>query len=79
MNYALKNHLANSTYTPMTIAKEDILDIHMLVLRPLEFQAKINNWIYRHPTWFLDYTSVLTNSIALQGLPNAPRNIFPNH
>jgi hypothetical protein len=32
MNYALAIHLANSTYTPMKIAKEEILDIHMLVL-----------------------------------------------
>jgi hypothetical protein len=32
MNYALTIHLANSTYTPMTIAKEEILDNHVLVL-----------------------------------------------
>ena len=45
----------------------------------MEFQPKMNNWNYCHSTWFLDYTSVLANSVVLQGLPNAPRNLFPNH
>jgi hypothetical protein len=37
MNYALKIHLANS---PMTIAKEEILDIHMLVLSSVGISSK---------------------------------------
>jgi hypothetical protein len=40
MNYALTIHLANSTYTPMTIAKEEILDIHMLVLGSVGIASK---------------------------------------
>ena len=46
---------------------------------PLEFQPKMKNWIYRHSTGFLNYTSVLTNSVILLGLPNDPRNLFPNY
>jgi len=40
MNYALTIHLANSTYTPMTIAKEEILDTHMLVLSSVGISNK---------------------------------------
>jgi hypothetical protein len=40
MNYALTIHLANSTYTPMTIAKEEILDILMLVFSSLGISRK---------------------------------------
>jgi hypothetical protein len=32
--------LANSTYTPMTIAKEEIRDIHMLVLSSVGISNK---------------------------------------
>ena len=46
---------------------------------PLEFQPKMKNWIYHHSTGFLNYTSVLSNSAILLGLPNAPRNLFPNY
>ena len=42
---------------------------------PLEFQPKMKNWIYHHSTGFLNYTSVLSNSAILLGLPNAPRNL----
>ena len=45
----------------------------------LEFQPKVKNWIYHHSTGFLNYTSVLSNSAILLGLPNAPRNLFPNY
>jgi hypothetical protein len=41
--------------------------------------SKMKNWIYPHPTGFLNYTSVLSNSVILLGLPNAPRNLFPNY
>ena len=46
---------------------------------PLEFQPKMKNWIYHHSTGFLNYTSVLSNSTILLGLPNAPQNFFPNY
>jgi hypothetical protein len=45
---------------------------------PLEFQPKMKNWIYHH-YWIPKYTSVLSSSAILQGLPNAPRNLFPNY
>ena len=55
--------ICNPTYT----TREEIL-----LCVPLEFQPKMKNWIYRHSTGFLSYTSVLTDSIILLGLPNAP-------
>ena len=39
----------------------------------------MKNWIDHHSTGFLNYTSVLSNSALLLGLPNAPRNLFPNY
>jgi len=33
----------------------------------------------RHSTGFLNYTNVPINSAILLGLPNAPRNLFPNY
>jgi hypothetical protein len=46
---------------------------------PLEFQPKMKNRIYHQSTGFLNYTSVISNSAILLGLPNAPRNLFPNY
>ena len=46
---------------------------------PLEFLPKMKNWIYHYSTGFLNYTSVFSNSAILLGLPNAPRNLFPNY
>jgi hypothetical protein len=46
---------------------------------PLEFQPKMKNRIYHQSTGFLNYTSDLSNSAILLGLPNAPRNLFPNY
>ena len=43
-----------------------------LLCVPLEFQPQMENWIYRHSTGFLSYTSVHTNSVILLGLPNTP-------
>jgi hypothetical protein len=34
---------------------------------PLEFQPKMKNWNCRHSIGFLNYTSVLTNSVILLG------------
>jgi hypothetical protein len=53
---------------------KDVLDNHRSVFVPLEMK----NWIYRHSTKFLNYTSVLTNSLIVLGAPNEPRNLFPN-
>ena len=35
--------------------------------------------IFRHSTGFINCTSVLTNSVILMGLPNAPQNLFSNY
>jgi hypothetical protein len=42
---------------------------------PLEFQPEMKNWIFRHSTGFLNYASVVTNSIILLGLPKVQRNL----
>jgi hypothetical protein len=36
----------------------------------------MNNWIFRHSTGFLNWTSVLTNSVMLLVLANVPRHLF---
>jgi hypothetical protein len=58
-----------------------IIQIQVGLLHTLEFQPKRKNWIYHHSTGFLNCTSVLSNSVTciLLGLPNAPRNLFPNY
>jgi len=76
---SIDNSLDNPTYTPTTLTKEEILEIIGLFYVPLEFQPKMKNCIHCHSTGFLNYTSVLSNSVVLLGLPNAPRNIFPNY
>ena len=71
----------NSLDNPTTLTKEEIpaQTIIDLFCFPLEFQPKMKNWIFRHSTAFLNYTSVLTNSAILLDLPNAPRNLFSNY
>ena len=44
---------------------------------PLEFQPSLKNWIYRHSTGFLNYTTVHANNVMFLGLSNAPHNLFP--
>ena len=50
-----------------------------LFLCSFEISTKDEELDLRHSTGFLNYTSVLTNSVILLGLPNAPRNLFPNY
>jgi len=50
------------------------VDNHRYVWCSLEFQPKMENWIYRHSADFLNYTNVLTNSVILLGLLNVPQN-----
>jgi hypothetical protein len=69
--------LGNPTYTPTTLTKEESWTIIRLFYVLLEFQPKMKNWIYHHSPGFLNYTSVLTDSVILPGPPNAPRNLFP--
>ena len=62
-----------------TLTKEEILENHRLFYVPLKLQPKMKNWIYHHSTGFLNYTSVLSNSAILLGLPNTARHLFPNY
>ena len=48
---------------PTTLTKEEIQTIIGLCYIALEFQPKKKNWIYRHSTGFINYTSVLTNRL----------------
>jgi len=77
----IDNLLDNPTYTPPTITKEEILDNHRYVL--CSFGISTNDeeldLPYHHSTGFLNYTSVISNSVILLSLPNAPRNIFSNY
>jgi hypothetical protein len=71
--------LATLHIPPRHLRKRKSWTIVSLCYVPLEFQSKMKNWIYRHSTGFLNYTSVLSNSAMLLGMPNAPRNLFPNY
>ena len=76
----LDNSLGNPTFIPRRhLWKRKSWTIIGLFYIPLEFQPKMKNWIYHHSTGFLNYTSVLSNSTILLGLPNAPLNLFPNY
>jgi hypothetical protein len=88
----IDNLLGNPIHTPTIFTKEEIVCNHRSVLYsfgistkdeeldlPSQFQPRMKNWIYRHSTGFLNYIGILTNSVILLGLPNAPRNIFPNY
>jgi hypothetical protein len=77
----IDNSLDNPTYTPDDNYERGPKSwtIIGLFYVPLEFQPKMKNWIYHHSTGFLNYTSVLSNSVILLGLPNAPRDLFPNY
>jgi hypothetical protein len=76
---SIDNSLGNPTYTRRHLRKRKSWTITDRFYVPLEFQPKMKNWIYHHSTGFLNYTSVLSNSAILLGLPNAPRILFPNY
>ena len=78
----IDNSLDNPIYTPTTPTKEEILDNHRYVLCSFGISTKDEELdlpsLYI-ATWFLNYTSVLSCSVILLVLPNAPRNLFPNY
>ena len=74
------HHLATLHISRRDLRKRNSWPIIGLFYVPLEFQPKIKTWIYHHSTTeFLNYTSVLSNSDILLGVPNASRNLFPNY
>ena len=50
-------------------------DNHRSILLSIRI-SKMNDWIFRHSTGLINCTNVLTNSVILMGLPNAPQHIF---
>ena len=72
----IDNSLGNPTYTPTILTKEEILDNNRFVL--CSFGISTIDEELDLPS-LLNYTSVLSNSAILLGLPNAPRNLFPNY
>ena len=61
----------------------EIQDNHMSVFCPVGISTKDEELdlpqLYWIPTFYVYYTSVLTNSVILLGLSNAPRNLFPKN
>jgi hypothetical protein len=55
------------------------MDNHISVLCSFGNSAKDEDVDLPSLYWNLNYTSVLTNSIILQDLLNAPRTLFPNN
>ena len=72
----INNSLGNPIYTPTTLTKEEILDNHRCVL--CSFWISTKDEELDLPS-FLNYTSDLSSSAIVLGLPNAPRNLFPNY
>ena len=75
----IDNSLGDPTYTPTTLTKEEILDKHRSVLCSFGISTNDEELDLPHSTGFLNYTSILSNNAILLGLPNAPRNLFPNY
>jgi hypothetical protein len=71
----ISNSLDNSTYTPTTHAKEDILDNPRPALCSFGISIKNEELDVRRCTGFLNYTSILTNNVILLGLLNALQNL----
>ena len=74
----IDNSLGNLACTQPTPKKEEILDNRVCFVFLWNFNQK---WRIGSSIIQLDSenTSVLTNSVILLGLPNAPRNLFPNY
>ena len=75
----IDNSLVNPTYTPTTVTKEEILDNHRSVLCSFGISPKDEELDLPSLYWIPNYPSVLSNIAILLGLPNAPRNLFPNY
>ena len=67
----IDNSLGNPTYTPITLTNEEILDNHRSVLCSFGISIKDEELDLQSYTGFLNYTSVLSHSTILLGLPNA--------
>jgi hypothetical protein len=67
----------HNSYSSNSATSRTFWTIKGLLSVPLVFQPKMKNWIYRYSTGFLNFTSAITNSVILLGIPNAQRNLFP--
>ena len=63
----MKFHLATIHIPRRHLRKRKSWTIIFLFYVPLEFQAKMKNWIYHHSTGFLNYTNVLLNRLYCCG------------
>ena len=71
--YILDNHM--SVLCSFWIStKDEELDLPSLYWIPWSTVTLLDSLIYRHSTGFLHYTIVLTKSVILLGLQNAPRS-----
>jgi hypothetical protein len=66
---SIDSSLANPKYTSTTLTKEEIKDSYRSVF---VFLMKTGSYNIRHSNGYLNYTSVLTNSVILTSLPNVP-------
>ena len=72
--FTLQPHIyPDDTYERRNPGQSDLLYV------PLEFQPKMKNWIYHQSTGFLNNTTLLSSSAIVQGLSNAPWNLFPHY
>ena len=69
----IDNSLGNLHIPLQHLRKRKSWTIICLFYFPLEFQPKMQSWIYHHSTGFLNYTSVLSNRVMLLGLPITPK------
>ena len=71
----ISNSLDNSTYTPTTHAKEDILDNPRPALCSFGISIKNEELMSGVVLDIQNYTSILTNNVILLGLLNALQNL----
>ena len=73
------NSLGNTTYTPTTVTKEEILYNHMSVL--CSFRISTNDEELDLPSLYCIpiLHNILGNTVILLSLPASPRNLFRNY
>lgn len=75
------NSLGNPTYTSTTLTKEKRTSWKIIDLYCVSFRISINDdeLDLRHSSVYSNYIHVLTTSVMLPSLSDAPRNTLPNY
>ena len=75
------NSLGNPAYTSTTLTKEKRTSWKIIGLYCVSFRISINDdeLDLRHSSVYSNYIHVLTTSVMLLSLSDAPRNTFPNY